>query len=150
MVVDDRYELLALHRALLEAKFVREPEDRDIAGSPFVAAIANRVVAQLSRSEPGWAEWRRAEKHPARVDVVKRRIREASKWASWSRQERATYVNILLSPLEASEALLDELVSIQVRRPTGRCSGRTPRSLRSLVRPPLNGSIVSQARTWRG
>jgi hypothetical protein len=113
VIVDDPYELLALHRALLEAKFAREPEDRDIAGSLLVAALANRVVTELARSEPGWAEWRRAEKHPARVDVVKRRIREASMWASWSRQERATYVNTLLSPLEASEALLDELVSIE-------------------------------------
>jgi hypothetical protein len=31
-----------------------------------------------------------------------------------------------------------------LRRLTRRCSGRTPRSLRSLVRPPLNGCIVGQ------
>ena len=35
-----------------------------------------------------------------------------------------------------------------VSRPTRRCS-RTRRSLRSLSRPPLNASIVSQTR-WRG
>jgi hypothetical protein len=34
------------------------------------------------------------------------------------------------------------------RRITGRCSGRMPRSLRSLVRPPLNGCIVGRTCRW--
>lgn len=112
MVVDDRHELLALHRALLEAKFVRDPEDRDVAGSPLVAAIASRVVEELAATDPAWDEWRQAEKHPARVDVVKRRLREiGGKWQAWSHQEREAYVAILLSPLVASEALLKELLA---------------------------------------
>ena len=115
VVVDDRgNQLLALHRALFEAKFVRDPEDRDVAGSRFVAAIANRVVEELAATDPGWVEWRQAEKHPARVDVVKQRIRETDSWQSWAREEREAYVKTAQSDLVASESLMEELLATPV------------------------------------
>ena len=33
MIIEDQYELLALHRALFEAKFVEEPRDPAVPGS---------------------------------------------------------------------------------------------------------------------
>jgi hypothetical protein len=49
--ITDYYELLALHRIVLEAKFHSDPDDRDIADSPIAAALANQIVEALQNAE---------------------------------------------------------------------------------------------------
>ncbi len=78
--VSEKYELLALHRALFEAKRHADPDDTAIVGSPYVAALSLRVVDALAELDdlptfgPGWREWQRAEKHEHRLPLVRNRI----------------------------------------------------------------------------
>jgi hypothetical protein len=110
LVIGEGHELMALHRALFEAKFAERPNDRDIAGSPFVASIANRVVDMLAATDPGWNEWREARKHERCLSVVRTRIAECAPWMDWSSDKRREYASALLSPLVADEALMSELI----------------------------------------
>lgn len=69
MNIDDKFELMALHRCLLEAKFNPHPKDRDIAGSPIVAKLVNDLIEELESIDgSGWREWRVAEKHQDRIE----------------------------------------------------------------------------------
>ena len=114
--VEDEFELLALHRALYCAKFDEDSSAPELSASPFVAAMAERVVTALQQLHsqgggPGdWAEWRRAEVHPAEMNLVHRRIAECTVWSSWSLPQRREYVRLLLSPLIATDGTTSELL----------------------------------------
>ncbi|WP_432664634.1 hypothetical protein R9X47_00150 [Wukongibacter baidiensis] len=66
VIISGHFELLALHKALMEAKFHTYPENLLISGSPFIADICNRVVDALTEVESqknpskreGWTQWR--------------------------------------------------------------------------------------------
>jgi hypothetical protein len=109
LVIDDPNELVALHRALFEAQFAVDPHDRDVPGSPILAALANRVVDALTQIDPRWSEWRDAEKHPDRVAVAARHLHANPSWASWSDAERERQVRNHLAPLVASTSLVAAL-----------------------------------------
>ena len=110
LVVDDATELVALHRALFEAQFAKDPEDRDVPGSPLIAALANRVVGLLARQDARWEDWRRAELHPDRVSIVGRRLRSRPGWPQLSRVDRTKMVLDSLAPLIAGDELIQRLV----------------------------------------
>ena len=109
--VHNEQELQVLHRALMEAKFAERPSDTAIPGSPYLADMANRVVAKLSELDPSWTEWRKARGHEEMLAIVKRHIEECRRWTEWTKEEKVCYVNILLSPLVADEQLLEVLVN---------------------------------------
>ena len=115
--VSEKYELLALHRALFEAKHHADPDDTAIVGSPYVAALSLRVVDALAELDdpptfgPGWREWQRAEKHEHRLPLVRSRIEECSPWSKWDADQKREYVRILLAPLVAEATTLADLVA---------------------------------------
>jgi hypothetical protein len=111
--VTDENELLALHKALLEAKFNESADDPVIQGSPYVAHMANRVADKLQELNPSYTEWRVAENHKRYISVVKSSINQCAIWPDWNINQRTEYVSILLSPLTASSELVDELVGIE-------------------------------------
>ena len=45
--INDYYELLNLHKALLEARFHEGLDNKYLAGSPIVAKIHNRIISNL-------------------------------------------------------------------------------------------------------
>ena len=119
--VSDPMELLALHRALMEAKFHPNPEHREIQGSPFVARIAERVVDALIQYEisernktagDSWISWRDATKHDLCLNVVRQRLAETSRiiWDNMTSDARRAYVRDLLSPLIAGDDLIGNLI----------------------------------------
>ena len=115
--VSDKYELLALHRALFEAKQHPDPEDRDVVGSPFVANLSLRVVDALAELDepptfgPSWRDWQRAEKHEHRLPLVRSRIEECAPWSKWDADQKQEYVRTLLAPLVAESSTLSDLVA---------------------------------------
>ena len=46
------YDLLNLHKALMEAKFHDNPDNKYIAGSPIIAKIINEIVDILAEIDP--------------------------------------------------------------------------------------------------
>ncbi|WP_437997797.1 hypothetical protein WMF26_45300 [Sorangium sp. So ce185] len=119
-------ELLALLRAIVEAKFHKDPDDLDVPGSAILARVAVRIrdeiVAEEVRREGGvaearWREWidlgpERREWEGAK-DYATVAWRDA--WAKWSADERRVAAKHLLSPFEPGEAgLLRFLAEVEV------------------------------------
>ena len=61
--INDYYELLTLHKALLEARLHEGLDNKYLAGSPIVAKIHNRIISDLISMESNrkgsesWSEW---------------------------------------------------------------------------------------------
>jgi acyl-CoA reductase-like NAD-dependent aldehyde dehydrogenase len=112
--VEGYYEVLALHRYLFECK--GEDLSSEYAGSPFIAAIQNRLADALEAADPGsgWTTWRAAEGHQQRIDAVRQHLLSAAgQWNGMSREQRQAYVQDLLAPLRTPDDLLAELVDVQ-------------------------------------
>lgn len=115
LLVEERFELLALHRVLMEAKFHPDPDSRDIAASPWVSKLAHRVLDALIESESQeaaerWKAWRRSPESGRFWSVATRQARGQQDWESRSALEKLELAKILLAPFEASEAQLYSFV----------------------------------------
>jgi len=85
------------------------------AGSPFIAAIQNRLADALeaASSGTGWTDWRAAERHVDRVEAVRRHLSTADQWwEDMSFEQRGDYVRDVLAPLRLSDELLVELCTL--------------------------------------
>jgi hypothetical protein len=114
VLIEGHHEALALHRFLFEYK--GEDISSVYAGSPFLAAIQNRLADALEAADPGtgWTEWRAAAQHTHRVDAVRRHLASADGWwNAMSREQRDAHVRDLLAPLRVSDDLLGELVDVR-------------------------------------
>jgi hypothetical protein len=110
VAVEGHSEVLALHRFLFECKM--DDLTSVYAGSPFIAAIQNRLADALEAADPGsgWTDWRAAEQHTDRVEAVRRHLSTAGRWwRDMSREQREGYVSDILAPLRLSDELLAEL-----------------------------------------
>jgi len=67
---NDKWELLALHRVFIEAKFSEDPNDRDILASPIVCKMYERIFSELKKSEEKWDDWLNEFTERARTVVV--------------------------------------------------------------------------------
>lgn len=113
--VEDRYELLAIHRALFTAKFAPD-SPAEFTGSPLLARACERIVAALQELDPGtppdtWTYWQRPERHHKELALVRLRLSECREWASWALSEREQFIRDLLSPLCADESTTAELLA---------------------------------------
>jgi hypothetical protein len=117
--IDSYDELRALHRALMEAKFSESPNDPAIQGSPLLSSISNRVVealiaieitkeGEISRAK--WQEWRQLTPIRREYKIVRAKLRSEAAWKNWSSPEKIKYVKDLISPLQASEEIIDTLL----------------------------------------
>ena len=119
-VVSDYYELLALHRALLEAKFCDEPNDLDVSASPILAESYRKLISSLINMEVErkgktaqneWADWLKigVERREWRVGL--QRARNERLWKQWSLQDKRKYVYDLLAPFTLDDELVDYFIS---------------------------------------
>jgi len=120
--VHDPNELNALLRVFIQAKFRPAIPDTDIPASPFVVAMVERILQSqknLALAESNQkllanlAQWQQVAENPFLLSAVRERIRECptAVWERWSREERLNYVQQILSPFTAEEALLEELLA---------------------------------------
>ncbi len=118
--IDNYYELMALHRVIMEAKFSIDPNDLEIQLSPMVAKIADQVVEVLIEMEVikegessrlKWQEWREISPDRREYQIVQTKIKSEVLWKTWSFNEQKTYVRNLFSPFQISDELISELVS---------------------------------------
>lgn len=123
-------KLLALHRALMEAKFTPFPNDQDIAGSSLVAEVANQVVdiliaIEIERGSPEqakqWNEWRHIDTSRREWKVALERAQEVASWQNWSLEEKTIYSQILLSPFVVTE----DVVAIFIQQVDNELKGKT-------------------------
>ena len=110
IIVTDKNELLALHRALFEAQFAVTPHDPYVPGSPILAALCNRVVDALTLLDPRWADWRSADQHADRVAIAEQHLLANPRWNQMSREQRIAKALNQLAPLVPSDSLISRLV----------------------------------------
>lgn len=111
VVVSGRNELLALHRALLEAKFHGDPNDRDVAASPLVAKLASEVVAALRNEDPeGWATWLRVGPERREWHCAIAAARRWSPWSGLDRETKLAWARTLLAPFEVDPHRVERFV----------------------------------------
>ena len=102
-------ELLNLHKALLEAKFHQNPDNKYVAGSPIIANICNDILQQLclydqsAKGYEDWTEWRRL----AHQDFYKERmianILDFGGWGDLEYSEKQERLKNYISPFTATE-----------------------------------------------
>ncbi len=122
MKIEGEGQLSALHKALIEAKFHPDPHHPEIAWSPIVAEIANRVQAALLEEGEGllknlrkkrWEEGRFLDLEHPYVKVAALRIREVEQWQDLPEDEKKKRIAILLSPFRANPEAEAKLIEIK-------------------------------------
>jgi hypothetical protein len=105
--VDDLAGLIALDKALREAKFNPAPVDEAVAASPIVADLSRRVRAAINvrtfgtpdpfdredMIQPGRREW----------TVSVRAARRLRTWSTWTLEQKGEVAKDLLSPFGVSD-----------------------------------------------
>ena len=118
--VQGYYDLLNLHKALLEAKFHKNPDNDFVAGSPIIARLCNEIVDLLTEHKGGWSDWRRIENQSF---FIERAIDNAvafysnhdNVWEKLKSGEKAEQIKNYLSPFIANERDI-LIISTEVER----------------------------------
>lgn len=117
--VSDYYELLALHRALLESQFCEEPNDLDVSASPIVAKLHKKLLDILVEVESerkgfsvenSWGDWLKIHSGRREWKVALKRAKSQEFWGEWDYSTKKEYVYDLLSPFELDDDLVDEFI----------------------------------------
>ncbi|MDD9940869.1 MAG: hypothetical protein OXU20_07535 [Myxococcales bacterium] len=118
--ISDKYELLALYRALWEAKFNPHPTQRELQGSPFVANLINQVAAMLDAEGLAIPGETPAAAHPREWEIALTRACETTQWAEWDHDTKVSYARDLLAPVASAADHVERfigLVDAQQKRP---------------------------------
>jgi hypothetical protein len=117
--IDSYDELLALQRALMEAKFSESPHNPAVQGSALLSSTSNHVFEALIAMEISkegeiarakWQEWRQLTPERREYKIVQAKLRSESAWKSWRSPEQVKYVQDLISPLQVNEEIIDTLL----------------------------------------
>jgi hypothetical protein len=115
LVIEDSYELIALTKALFEARFHENPDCAEVQGSPFLAAIHNRLIGALIGSERGqekqseWKEWRQWRNRVIEREQVEQIIKRVT-WTTLSAPQKIALVQCLIAPFVANEEEINALI----------------------------------------
>lgn len=115
----DYYDLLNLHKALLEAKFHLNPDNELVSFSPIIAKISNQIVDILTEynkdkgnGSPEWNDWRKLENQVFYKNRALNNSKYISEWNNLSFTDKQIYVKNLISPFSAT----DEEINIMVEK----------------------------------
>lgn len=112
-------KLLALHKAVLKAKFTATPDDILIAGSSLVAEIAEQIVEILiqmeeEQGEPNaaqrWNNWRNLDPSRDEWKIVLAYIPLCEKWSQWPSEKKKEFAKTLFSPFYVNDNLLEDFI----------------------------------------
>ena len=95
---EDKHELHALHKALMEAKFHEDPDQTIVQTSPLVARVMHKVVDALE--QVNWA---------TEVDKIYKQIEWKNDWREWrTRPNERTLLGIMTRYRDTLQKLADE------------------------------------------
>lgn len=122
--VENLYKFMAIHKALMLAKWADPPLAPEISGSPFIAdalielrQLIDQIEIDLGRPER--AEWSRgmivtgsARWEATILLAVKKPISENSRkyWLNATDEERANFARIYISPFETDDQQVKQFV----------------------------------------
>ncbi len=109
----DYYELLNLHKTLLEAKFHTNPENELVAGSPLVAKVYIQVRDLLIESEKGsqWKNWFQLSNRPERKKQAVLMMRKDKRWRRVTIDEKSRIASNYLAPFIFDDETLKNIIA---------------------------------------
>lgn len=113
--ITDYYELLNLHKALLEAKFHRNPDNAYVAGSPIISKLCNEIVSLLAqydvirKGKEDWTAWRQLYNQEYYKERAIDGIIKFGGWEKLKCSEKSDRILNYISPFVCTE---DEIASI--------------------------------------
>lgn len=109
----DYYEVLNLHKALLEAKFNMNPDNEMVSGSPLVAEIYIQLREMLMKYDESeqWKEWFQLKNRPDYKERAVMRIRKNRQWEKLSPDEKKKIAKNYLAPFIYDEQELNEVIA---------------------------------------
>lgn len=124
--VKGKFELQAIHKALMEAKFHPNPEQSIVQSSPMVSNFMHTVVDELEQInwvtdaekkfrgiefKNDWAEWRANPPESIVLPCVVSNLSEIEELEKTSEDEFLSFMKILLSPYIVSRDQINDIVS---------------------------------------
>ncbi|MBI1278018.1 MAG: hypothetical protein GC179_07815 [Anaerolineaceae bacterium] len=114
---ENLYKLMAIHKALMLAKWADPPLAPEIAGSPFIAEALveiQQIIDKLEteRGKPERANWsgNKMTTHSARwdatINLVTRSSLSRETWLNATDEERVVYARTYMSPFEPDQEQL--------------------------------------------
>lgn len=107
----------AVHRALVEAKFNLDPDDKDLSSSKFLAESVNQlydeILIELKRTNMQqdydlWANWRVLDKTRKEYHFIVEYIKRSERWDNFDSSIKGKIIDYCASPY----ILPDELKSV--------------------------------------
>lgn len=111
--IGDYYDLLNLHKALLESRFHQGLDNKYLAGSPVIARIHSQIIDKLGtwemerKGSEGWTEWRKISN---RKDYLEIAVNNIIKFEDWDRSSHIETIKNYISPFTATE---EEIIFIE-------------------------------------
>ena len=110
--VTDYHELIALNKALFEARYYGASKQSSVPGSPFVATIHERVLAAIfvheKQPQSRIDEFMKCSKR----EIEQAAVREFLSGCDWNRMDRESqrgFIANLVRPFVATETELEDL-----------------------------------------
>lgn len=109
----DYYDLLNLHKALLEAKFHTMPDNESVPGSPIVANIYIQVRNLLIESDKGkeWKDWFLLRNSSKRRNQAIFLMKKCKRWKQADADEKSKIAGNYLAPFLYDEEELKEVIA---------------------------------------
>ncbi len=105
VVLSDYFDLLNLHKGLLEARFNENPDNFHVAGSPILANIHEKIIKALislsieKYGEDKWSEWLFIKNHNNYKEKVVKLITTYNKgWSGFSQVRKSEVLKDYLRP----------------------------------------------------
>lgn len=114
--ISDYYDLLNLHKALMEAKFHPNPNNSCVAGSPVIAKMFNEIDDLLAihdmkeKGKEDWTEWRKLSNHE---DIKMLVIKSISAFGRWGRLDDKGKTECILNYISPFTCSYDEITAIK-------------------------------------
>ena len=114
---DDYYELLALHRTIMSAKFCENPLIKEVQGSPYVAKVSFKVFDSLVNSllavgkvheADKWRQWQVADMNRDETPLMLEML-NSDAMKSLNIDDRRSFIENFMAPLLLEQDLLNEL-----------------------------------------
>lgn len=117
--IEDYYELLNLHKAIIESKFHKNPDNISVCFSPIIAKISNDIVDILIKMEEEkdeskvekWKEWRKLENQTIFRNQAIENACTYTNWHKLSYEKKLISCRNLMSPFYVSDSEIETIIN---------------------------------------
>ncbi|MEY2151261.1 MULTISPECIES: hypothetical protein [Rhodanobacter] len=117
ITLTDTYDLLALHKGLMESRFCDVPNDPGVSGSPRLADIHRNVIKAIRSADlpaglspESWDKWLVVDEDRREWRIALDRAVKSSRWQKMDYAEKCSLASNLLAPFYIDDEVLDKFV----------------------------------------